>query len=705
MVAKPRTFPIIPNLDLVTPMFQKKPGVMIACQNHEPVAEGAHRIDGYERIDGQTKASAATYYFLNFDAGVGTITTGQTVTGATSGATGKALQAATVTSGTYGGSNAVGYLILGNVTGIFQDNENLQVTAVTKSVANGLAVLEGADNDTDDMTFKALAIETQRALIAKIPGEGSVLGAWNLAGVTYGFRNAVGGATAAMYKTTTAGWSLVALGFELPYTSGGTYVPAVGDVITGAISGATATLTRITMSASQDWTTGNAAGSMYFLTKTGNFQAENLNIAANLNVATIAANATAVTLAPGGRYDFFLHNFFALSSSNRLYGVNGVGPCFEFDGTTFAFMRSPISPDTPDHLAEQEQHLILSFPGGRIINSGDGLPDTFDAAFGGGDYGLGDDCTGMVGPYAQSLFVCARNHIKTLVGHDINDFQLLSNSAFSGVIEWTLQMATKPMYVDDAGLRDATASQTFGNFNIGTLTRLIQPYLDGKKALGVTAVASLVCKRKSQYRLFFSDNSYISVYFGAMSTNPVTGLTSLPYILPGDLTITPTCAYSCEDGSGNEVMLIGSSSGYLYQLDSGTNFDGAEIEAYFRTVYDHCGSPEFIKDFSRMALEGNFASNTDIVYSAEYSYADPGTPPSQEETIAIAGGGGFWSQGYNWNQFNWSAGAVAKARARLYGRGENVSIAINSNLTYEQPYTVTGMAYHYNVRRVSRMVA
>lgn len=53
-----------------------------------------------------------------------------------------------------------------------------------------------------------------RGDIAAVPGEGDILGVWLYNGVVYAFRNAVGGATAVMYKSTGSGWSSVKTGLS-----------------------------------------------------------------------------------------------------------------------------------------------------------------------------------------------------------------------------------------------------------------------------------------------------------------------------------------------------------------------------------------------------------------------------------------------------------------------------------------------------------
>jgi hypothetical protein len=86
------------------------------------------------------------------------------------------------------------------------------------------------------------------------------------------------------------------------YTSGGTYQILVGDVITGATSGATARVIAITLT-SGTWAGGDAAGVITVCDQVGTFQSENLNVGANSNVATIGANTAAVSLNAADTFD------------------------------------------------------------------------------------------------------------------------------------------------------------------------------------------------------------------------------------------------------------------------------------------------------------------------------------------------------------------------------------------------------------------
>jgi len=76
---------------------------------------------------------------LSFTGGIGEIFDGQTVTGATSGATG-VVSRVVLQSGTWGAGTAAGRLILSSSTGTFVAAENLQVGGVTKAVGGGAVV-------------------------------------------------------------------------------------------------------------------------------------------------------------------------------------------------------------------------------------------------------------------------------------------------------------------------------------------------------------------------------------------------------------------------------------------------------------------------------------------------------------------------------------------------------------------------------------
>ncbi len=81
----------------------------------------------------------------------------------------------------------------------------------------------------------------------------------------------------------------------LGFTSGGTYVPLVGDVILGNSSGAIATITKVVL-ASGVWADGSAVGTLYLHNQIGTFYAtaETLKLIKAADGAAVADAATSV---------------------------------------------------------------------------------------------------------------------------------------------------------------------------------------------------------------------------------------------------------------------------------------------------------------------------------------------------------------------------------------------------------------------------
>ena len=677
------------GLRLEDPPMTMPDGALLAGENYECLPRGGYRrVAGYERYDGQTAPSDASYWVLNFDGGTAAIAAGDIVDGATSTASGEALIDAVVTSGSYGGGDAAGYLVLTAVSGTFQDNENLQVSAVTKCLANGTATENGASTDANDALWSQDAIETQRAKIAAIPGSGQVRGVGVLNGAVYGFRNNAGGTAVDMYKATTAGWALQSLGRYLPFTSGGTTEIVEGNTITGAISGATAVITRVALQ-SGSWAGGDAAGYLIFASQTGTFQAENLDVGASLNLATIAGNSTAITLPAAGRYEFAVHNFFGTAGSKRLYGVNGVGTAFEWDGTVFVPIITGAEPYYPTHIAVHREQLFLGYSLGSIQHSAPGLPYNYTAGAGASELGLGDTLSGMVPQAGGTLAIFGRNLTKILYGSDVNDWDFKTLSDAAGAIEWTVQDIGRVRYLDDRGLTSLEAVQEFGDFNNATISQDVERVLESKRG---TAIASISVKAKSQYRLFFTDGTGIILTFNG---NKIAGYTLFSY---DDAAV---CIGSGEDTNGAEILFFGASDGMVYQIDAGTSFDGGAVTATCQLNYSHLGSPSYNKRWRKVSLEVEAANDTVIEYQPIFNYGSSDIPTGLSEQETASGSGAYWDDA-SWDQFVWSSDSVAVLEGRIDGEAANCSLRIASTSTYIAPHTLFGVTYHYSMRRLMR---
>jgi hypothetical protein len=689
MTVKIEYFPLEGGEDLATPTLSVKPGRLRFSLNYECDRYGRYRrVDGYERFDGNPKPSEASYWVLDFDAGESEISVEDTVEGGTSGATGEAL-VVEVESGSWAGSDAAGYLILFNVSGTFQDNEDLEVSSTKMAVADGAPVEQGADNDTDHNTWIQAAIEATRDDISVVPGSGNILGVWQYNGVKYAFRNNAGDTAAVMFKSSSTGWTECDLGKTIAFTSGGTYEVQEDDTITGATSGATAVVKRIIVS-SGTWAGGDAAGTFVIYSQTGTFQSENLNVGAELNVATIAGNSTATTLSKDGRYEFENYNFGGHSGTFRMYGCDGVNKGFEWDGSVFVPITTGMATDTPEHLRCHKKHLFFSFTGGSLQHSSTGDPYTWSAVTGAAELGIGAPIVGLEIVPGDVLGVYGRNSINLLYGSSVDDWDLKTFSRDSGAIEWTSQrIGNNIVFLDDGGLTSLAAVQEYGDFSTDIMSKDIQPFLDTLRGY---EQASIKVRKKNQYRLFFSDGHGLVL---TLSGNKVIGFTRIKYDDP------VMCCCSSEDSSGNEELYFGSSDGFVYQMDKGTSFDGGAVSDYLLTHYNVLKSPSYKKRFRKLTIELDAPNYITLYVTPEFTYGGSAAQQSSGQELSVNASGGTWDLDA-WGSFVWDGPFVSTGEAIIDGSGLSISLAFYHTGIYDIPHTIQGAIIHYSIRGLQR---
>ena len=673
-------FPLKGGEDMVTAPLSISPGALLLSVNYEPaMSHGYRRIDGFERRDGQAAPSGASYWTLAFTAGQLEPVAGNQVVGPSGSGI---VLGVVVDTGTWVGLNAAGTLILFDVTGTFADTHALTISASPFATAAGGASERSYVDAAVDATWYQAAIAARRARIAAVAGSGSVRGVWMYKGVAYAFRDNGGGTAGGMWKETTAGWVAVGLGYRISFTAGTNEMVEGGTLTQG---GNTAGIQRVVVQTG-DWSTNNAVGYM-ILSAAGNpapFAAGAATDGAT-GACTLAGAEAEQTLPAGGRYEFVNYNFFAGTDTLRMYGVNGGGRAFEFDGTVFTLIDTNMGAlDKPIHVHAHKFHLFLAFDGGSVQHSAIGEPLVWHAISGAGEIGIGDDVTGFA-QVPDALGIFSRNKTNILYGAAVDEFLLKPHSDEVGAVEWSIQSIGMPRYLSDRGLMGLAAAQEYGDFSAATFSELVQPYLLQVKAL---VVASMRIRDKDQYRIFLADGSGLIAKFRSRKPAEFTRI---------DYGIPVACTASVEDNDGNEVLLFGSSNGMVYQADVGTSFDGENIEAMARLPFGHLKSPQHNKRFRKVVLEMEASPGTALTFAQEYDYGSLSIPRGLEQTLSIEGGGGIFGLA-EWRDFIWGGPLVGTAEAHLMGSGVTIGMWIRSVSSTVNPHTLHGVILHYSLR-------
>lgn len=674
---KSEYFPMQGGLDLTTPAISINPGLVFDAQNYEPeISGGYRRIDGYERYDGQPSPSAASYWWMA--ASVVGVVVGNTVTGGTSGATGKVLAVGT------------GFLVLGRVTGIFVATESLLVAAVPVGTATASANANGEATPVLDADYALLAANDVRADIQPVPGSGPIRGVHVYNDVLYAFRDNVGGTAGLMYKATAGGWALVAFGTEIQFTAGVSAIVA-GNTITGGTSGATATVIKV-MIRTGSW--GFAAvGTLIITPIAGVFvSGEALKVAA-VTCATAASAATAIARAPGGRVVFVNANFTGSTSTRKMYGADGVNKAFEFDGTNYIPIRTGMATDTPKHVMFYKAYLFLSFLGSAQLSS-IGDPYSWTAVLGAAELTTGEEITGFLPQAATSvgssmaIFTTGKTYI--LYGSSTADFKLLPSVYDLGYSPYTVQPVSNNSYgLTSRGIQSLLTTLNYGDFQYASVSHLVQPLITAKRGLEIASTSS---KTKNQYRLYFSDGTGLVV---GLTGDKISGLLPLNYSKP------VRCIETATLSNGDEAAYFGSDDGYVYRDSVGTSFDGAPIEAWIRPAFNHSKSPQVRKRYRRAIFEVRADGYSQVDVGFDLGYGTPDVLPPRTTTSNQILSGGYWDQ-FTWDRFTWDAQLVSAVNVSLDGTEKNISFLFYSNRAQDRSHTVQGITLVYSPRRLDR---
>jgi hypothetical protein len=674
---KAEAFRLAGGLNLVSPALDMKPGELLDALNYEPdITGGYRRMYGIERFDGRPRPSDANYYVIAC-AITGTVAVGNTITGATSGATAVVLQI-----------NGTTEMVVTKLTGTFVA-ESFTVSAVVQGSISS-AALNGATTPLLHATYKGLAADSYRADIQAVPGTGAVRGYCLYNGTGYAFRDYGTPATECrMYKSTAAGWVQVSLGTEIQFTAGGTAAPVDGATLTQG--GVTATVRRV-MTRTGTWT-GTAAGTFVISNIAGgNFAAGAATLTGGAT-ATLSGAQTAITLQPGGRYEFVIYNFSGSSSTQRMYGCDGANLAFEFDGTYYCPIRTGSSPDTPKYLTAWKNMLVIGVASSVMV-SGIGEPYSWTALTGAGELALGSICTGLLPQLgdattgALAIFTGTRTFI--LYGNDTSDFVLTVHSPDAGAQPYTPQNIGRGYYLDTKGVVSIDSTMAFGNFAMATISRGIQPLVDAKRGL---ATASCIVRATNQYRIFYSDGTGIVVY---VEGNKVGGIT---YFSHGDRYMNGV--WSSVDTNGIERIFGAGSDGYVYELERGTSLDGDNIRAHLLTAFNTSNLPRQRKSYLRTVLQAKATNTAQVAVGYDLSFGDADVLPGASQSQIGTGGGGYWEQ-FTWDSFNWDAPYVTEYTIDTPGNGRSMALLIVGDTDIDEPYTISSAIIHYKFRRQER---
>ena len=680
------------GLDLVTPSLSLPAGYVTDSQNFECSTDGGYaKVKGYERYDGRPSPSAAVVTTVEVMAFINIPSVNQTLTGATSGATGVII--------------AIGasFVALTKVVGTFTTTEVVQVGATVIGTATATVSVLSSQSTAIYLDAAASQYRSDITAVGGAASSGPARGFSILNDERYAFRDNVGGTATELWKATSGGWSKITFPFEITFdTSVGTGIgnaiaPAEGATMTGGTSGSTAVLRRVMLSrgAWKTSPTATADGGRFIITApSGAYTVGETVTFTGGATAIVRTVGTQITLATGGKFEMVVGNFFGQLGSLRIYGCDGVNRAFEFDGTYFCPITTGASPDAPKHIVVHKNFLFISIAS-SVFYSEVGLPYRWAT---GGEIATGDTVTGLlVQPGSQAtgaLAVFARSNTFILYGVSpssaISPFNFVSYNSGAGAIDYSQQNGNEVYYLDDQGIVQLKTTLAYGSFEMSPFSHRIRPFIVRERT---KVSSSAIYREKNQYRLFFNDG--YGLYLTSLNGKSI-GI--MPVFFPHIVNV----AYEGSLSNGDEAAYFCSTNGFVYQMEKGTSFDGANVDAYITMAWDAANSPRMLKTYKRASIEVRSDTYAEIQFNYQLGYGSSEIEPSVTTSKGIAFQGAVIWDAFQWDNFQWDGSSLLPTEIDMTGSGENVQVTMGSSGTYIDSYSINSVIYHFAKRRFLR---
>lgn len=682
------------GLNIMDPPVSVLPGQLLGVLNYEPGVRGGYRRwDGYERFSGQ--ASPFDTPYVSLQVGASYIPTPGTVcTESSSGATGTVAYVDTI--------NHVLVLVL--TTGDFAGNGSTITSSFGSTVSVGTPFLSSGTTTalTTEYSYqKYLYLQSFIGPVGGAASSGPVRGVNPYLSDVYAFRDNAAGTAADMWRSTTSGWVKIALGIKVRFDAGiyasAMQAPPEGTVLTGVTSGATMTIKRIN-AMTGTWGT-DAAG--YFIVDaiTGTPTAgEGLQNGGVTYMNYLSQEAQ--VLPPGGYYKFRNFNFQAVqdpATGYRMYGINGVGNGFEYDGVsdTFVLIETGVSPDIPTNAAVHANYLFYSFGQGSLQNSGYQLPLNWNAVFGANELSVGEPITYLREDVSGTLVIGTRRRIWTLTGISTELFQIKVYSANTGAVENTDENVGQIVFMEDRGFTTVSSTAQYGDFEASSLSDLILTMIPGL-VYHDTPVGAVVTRQKNMYRIMFASGTVLCL--GVNASGKFSGWTN-GVVLDPPSGFWGGFTQASSQGVQMERCFMGSTNGYVYEMDKGNSFDGKNITHFLRLAYNSSKSPDTFKRYRRIQVDLSPEGPMSINISVDYDFGNRSGQANQP--LDFNGNGGFWDVAL-WDRFNWDGAQYAEAVMKVEGEGYNIGLFFAGDSNTDASSTIYGASLQWSPRIINR---
>ena len=382
------------------------------------------------------------------------------------------------------------------------------------------------------------------------------------------------------------------------------------------------------------------------------------------------------------------HTSFNLDGTDKVIFVDGTNfpVVYTTSGNTATFMTSSNSSDIlgADHVAFFKNTAFYA-KNNNVFFTAPSSVDDFSAANGAGSINVGQQVTGLT-VFRDQLIIFTTNTIKRLTGNTSADFQVSPITERMGCVNGdTIQeVGGDIMYLAPDGIRLLSATDRIGDFGLDVASDKIAK--DANSFLNnYNSFCSVLFREKAQYRIFgFVTSEQQPTAKGLIATKFISqGASGISW--SSTFGIKAFVADSVYSGD-QETISFANEDGYIYNLDTGSSFDGANIEAIYESPFMPLSDPQVRKSFYKMTLyaqpKGNMLLDINFKYDFSSSTSSAVVQPSSFSINSVGDSVfifGETNSVFNTSTFGGELDSVYNNN--IIGSGKTIALRIEENST------------------------
>ena len=314
----------------------------------------------------------------------------------------------------------------------------------------------------------------------------------------------------------------------------------------------------------------------------------------------------------------------------------------------------------------------------------------FATGSGAGSIKVDDTIVGLK-VFRQDLFIFCENRIFKLSGSSLSDFVVTPVTRDIGCVNGqTIQeFAGDLIFLAPDGLRTVAGTARIGDVELGTISTVVQPLFNDNIATA-TNFTSVVIPNKTQYRVFFSKTATPE----SITEGAICSLRGQQFEFAKLKGIKPSSTSTFVDTNGTTII-HGGFDGFVYEQESGNDFDGTSIDGKYRSPDLGFGDAGIRKHMQRVLVSYRPESSINADLLLRYDYEDPDSPRPAAYSLSAGDVAAVYGTA-SYGVATYGGQAEPLLRQSVEGSGFTVALRVNDNGT-SAPYALRGFGLEYQV--------